>query len=204
MPSSFTEGGDAEQTRTYRKGDLEWGYRSDATAFAFDHATGLRLETKLYRTEFDTGVPQRVTLTLRNTGSQAIVVSGLKDCALVVVASPAEGSAAESTDASTRQCATTEGERPSAQPSGPIVLKPGGQRVANATVVLATSGDWSVVGMCECSYGPVGRERGDPKDDPLGDLGRLAEFGVDLPVVSQRSAEPNKRLVTPPIRVTAS
>ncbi len=203
-PSSTEGRGEAGGERggvsspTQRSGDLEWGYESDASAFALDRSTGLRLETTLSATEFDAGVPQRITLTLRNTSKRAVAVSSLDGCALMVRAYPTGEATDDNRDAVPWQCATSRDG-----PSGAFVLKPNGQHVADATVVLGAPGEWSIVGMCRCTHKPA--EDGMPEKDPRV-LEGLTQLGADLPGTpgTDRPAEtPVRGLVTPPIRVEA-
>ncbi|HYZ91604.1 MAG TPA: hypothetical protein VFA34_04320 [Actinomycetota bacterium] len=182
----------------HRTGDLEWGYTSEASAYAVDHATGLRLETKIATTEFDTNVPQTVTMTLRNTGNHAVAVSSLSGCPLLVSAYPTHGAAAGNREALPWQCASS-----SARPSSTFVLKPGGQHVGQATVVLPSNGEWSIVGMCRCTSEPATKTP-EKTSDPLGGLGELARLATGSPAGagSERPAR-SSGLVTPPIRVEA-
>jgi hypothetical protein len=188
----------AEESKTYRDGDREWGYTSRTSSYAMDRETGLRLRTEIYRTEFDTDVPQRVTLTLTNTGKRPVTISASKGCALMVAAYPAESAGA---DAQSWQCATASGN-PTA-PSEEFVLAPGEKHSADATIVLGARGDWSVVGMCRCTYGRSAPPTSKPDGNVLDDLAR---FGAQLPTLPVEEPEPQtgERLVTPPIRVTAS
>jgi hypothetical protein len=78
--------------------------------------------------------------------------------------------------------------------------------VAEATVVLGTSGEWNVVGMCHCSFAPA--EQPEPTEPgPLGNpLEGFGAVGTQLPVPpsTPRSTDPDKSLVTPPIHVRVS
>lgn len=197
-PSEGTvDGGSAEGNKTFHDGDREWGYTSKTSSYAIDHETGLRLRTEIYRTEFDTDVPQRVTLTLSNNGKRPITVSSREGCALMVAAYPTD---AQGADAQSWQCAT------SGDPTGrteEFVLAPGERHSADATIVLGARGDWSVVGMCRCSYGRAPTPTSKPDGDVLDDLAR---FGAQLPTLPVEQPEPGsgERLVTPPIRVKAA
>lgn len=189
----------------YRDGDREWGYESETKAYAVDNETGLRLETEVYRNEFDTDVPHRVTLTLRNTGERPVAITAPKGCELVVAAYPEEGRD-DGDDTYAWQCASS-GEAPGASRDAErFVMGAGEKRVAEATVVLGTSGDWRVVGMCQCSF--EGADRAEPSDPaPLdGPLKDIGELGAELPALPEapRSSEQSKGLITPPIRVKAS
>ncbi len=195
---SVPPAGDAERAQTFRRGDLEWGYVSGTSAYAVDHETGLRLDTQIYRTEVDTDVPQRVTLKLSNTGDQPIAVTAPGGCSLMVGAYSADSDREEQP----WRCATSP-EDARAPAADRFVLEPGGQRVADATIVL-TDGDWGLVGMCRCSYETAEPSTPEPEGGPLDDL---PELGSSLPVypTPQRPAEDGpSSLVTPPIRVKAS
>ena len=182
-----------------RSGDLEWGYASGTSAYAVDHETGLRLDTKIGRTEFDTDVPQRVTLKLTNTGRRPIAVSAPGGCALMVNAYPADSVA----DEHSWRCATASGET-AVSAGDSFVLKPGGSHTADATIVLA-DGDWSVVGMCRCSYEASAKSSPRPDDNPIDELPELGTGLLADPTPEQRTADKGSpSLVTPPIRVKAT
>lgn len=201
LPSDPSKAGGKTEgvpAQTHRSGDLEWGYESDASAFALDHSTGLRLETTLAATEFDASVPQQITLTLRNTSKRAVAVSSLDGCALMVRAYPTGEAAGDNRDAVPWQCATSRDG-----PSGTFVLKPNGQHVADATVVLGAPGEWSIVGMCRCTQKPADERT--PEKDPRAVDG-LTQLGADLPSspgADQPLETSRGGLVTPPIRVEA-
>lgn len=185
-------------TTSIRRGDLEWGYGSGTSAFAVDHETGLRLDTQLSRTEFDTDVPQRVTLKLTNTGRRPLAVSAPGGCALMVNAYPADSGA----DDHSWRCASASGD-PRVPGAQSFVLKPGGSHVAEATIVLA-NGDWNVVGMCRCSYGAAAKSSPRPDDNPIDEIPELGTGLLANPSPEQRAADKGSpSLVTPPIHVKA-
>ena len=191
--------------RTQRTGDLEWGYADETTAYTVDHSTGLRLQTEIPRTEIDTGVPQRVTLTLANTGSRALLVSAPRGCALMVAAYIADEGDENDTETQPWQCATMRDEAGTPTQDESFVMQPDDKITGEATIVLGTAGEWRLVGMCRCSYRPADAPTPKPSADPLDGLPPVA---VTLPPVGpseERPAEqPAKELVTPPIHVRAS
>jgi hypothetical protein len=194
---SVPPAGDSHESSSIRRGDLEWGYASGTSAFALDHDTGLRLDTQISRTEFDTDVPQRVTLKLTNTGRRPIAVSAPGGCALMVNAYP-DDSVAD--DHSWRCASSADGTRLPAAES--FVLKPGAEYVGEVTIVLA-DGDWQVVGMCRCSYEASAKSSPRPDDNPIDELPAFGT-GVLLQPTPERPAKSGSpNLVTPPIRVKA-
>jgi hypothetical protein len=200
IPGAVAKPGETSgRPEVQRSGQLEWGYESDASAYALDRASGLRLETKISTTQFDTNVPQTVTLTLRNTSNHAVAVSSVTGCTLLVSAYPTNGAAADNRDALPWQCATS----PDNPSSTTFVLKPNGQRVAQATVVLPASGEWSIVGMCRCTSEPASKAPQNTSD-PLGSLNDLGRLATGLPL-GPGTDEPARSsgLVTPPIHVEA-
>jgi hypothetical protein len=174
------------------------GYTSPTSSYAVDHETGLRLQTEIYRTEFPPDVPQRVTLTLENTGRRPVSISAQHGCALRVAAYPTE---AEGADGQSWNCATSSSDARAAG-AETFVLEPGEKLAADATIVLGASGDWSLVGKCRCAYEQENPSSVVPDGNPLGDLSR---FGADLPSYpAPTTDEGAEGLVTPPIRVTAT
>jgi hypothetical protein len=117
-----------------------WGFPSLHTAWVVDDVTGLKLTTETYTNDFRAGKAQKVTLTILNTSSNPLVVSGMTSCALQVIATPAGG----------RSLAPACGSGGVTNDS--IVLAPGGFFTANADVTLPTSGKWNIVGRCTCAY----------------------------------------------------
>lgn len=194
---SVPPAGDAGTGASVRRGDLEWGYESGTSAYAVDHDTGLRLDTFISKTEFDTDVPQRVTLRLTNTGRRPIAVSAPGGCALMVNAYP-DDSVAD--DHSWRCASSTNDTRLPAAES--FVLKPGGQQTAEVTIVLA-NGDWQVVGMCRCSYEASSKSSPTPENpiDEIPGFGTGLLFNPTTERPANSSSQQN--LVTPPIRVKA-
>lgn len=194
---SVPPAGDPETGSSVRRGDLEWGYGSGTSAYAVDHDTGLRLDTLISRTEFDTDVPQRVRLKLTNTGRRPVAVSAPGGCALMVNAYP-DDSVAD--DHSWRCASSADGTQLPAAES--FVLKPGGTHVGEVTIVLA-DGDWQVVGMCRCSYEASAKSSPRPDTHPIDEL---PAFGTGLllePTPERTAKAESPRLVTPPIRVKA-
>lgn len=180
-----------------RRGDLEWGYGSGRSAYAVDHESGLRLDTQVQRTELDTDVPQRVTLRLTNIGDAPVIVSAPGGCALIAGAYPADAP----DESHAWRCASSS----DGAPADRFVLEPGEKHVADATMVLA-DGDWSVVGMCRCTYETTETTpEPAPQPNPLDGLPELGSSGVPLrPSPEQPAETEEKSLVTPPIRVKVS
>jgi hypothetical protein len=181
---------------THREGSLEWGYKTDTSAYTFDHETGLRLEMEIYRTQLDTDAPHRVTLRIENKSKRPATVNAPHGCGLVVAAFPAD----RSHDPTPWRCATPDNPSLTRQTSNTFVLEPGQRRTAEATVVLPTSGDWAIVGMCQCTFGPV--RTSDPVMDPLDLMSVAGALPIGSPDRVDRSAPHG--LATPPIRVRAS
>lgn len=192
--------------RTQREGDREWGYASETTAYTVDHSTGLRLQTRIARTEIDTGVPQSVTLTLTNTGSRELIVSTPRGCALMVAAYIADEADENDTETQPWQCATTRDEAGTPQQDESFVMEPGDTMTGEATIVLGAAGDWRLVGMCRCSYRTAGAPTPKPSADPLDGLPPVAALTLPpAPPSEDRPAEQSEKdLVTPPIHVRAS
>jgi hypothetical protein len=181
------------------------GFLTDHTSFIADAKTGLLLKTESYTNGFTVGKPQRVTLTLENTGRYPVAFNASDGCALQVMAYGADEGAAEP-DASLITdpegkfewvCAGSD-EDPRVQTVGDSwVLAPGERKVADAFVVLPEKGAWWLSGMCRCEYKQV-KPTPMPKADPLTDLTRRALPSPLLP------EEPDgKNLVAPPIGVRA-
>lgn len=195
----------AEQGST-RESEMESGYASRNTAYTVDHETGLRLQTKIAKTQIDTGVPQTVTVTLTNTGARELAVSAPRGCALMVGAYLADDrSRAADEPAHPWQCATTSDES-TTQPDERFVMEPGDTLIGEATIVLGAAGDWGLVGMCRCTYRPADEPTPKPgTDDPLDDLPPvMTTLSPLLRPQDQPAEESSEGLVTPPIRVRAS
>ncbi len=196
LPSVRVPASDEPQ-RTFKRGDREWGYTSKTRAFAVDHETGLRLDTEVYRTQFDTDVPQQVTLTLRNDGDRPVAVEAPEGCAMMIGVYPADGTDAE---AYPWRCATpTDGSQGSR-----FVLQPGQRRSADATVVLGATGDFGLVGMCRCTYASAAPSSPTPQPNPLEDLPLMSAQFPLRPTPEEPAASDDGSLVTPPIRVQVS
>lgn len=181
--------------QTERSGSLEWGRPTGTSAYAVDHRTGLRLEAAVERAEVDAGVPQRVTLTLRNTGDRALSIAARGGCVLAIGVFDASGAS----DPQPRRCAAVR-DRP--HESAAFVLAPGAERVADATVVLAP-GSWDLVGMCDCAYGPP--PAGAAPAELVGPLGGLGGSTPPvLPPAVGAGEAGGGGLATPPIVVRAS
>lgn len=219
--------GDAPAAR-HREGDLEWGYESEHTAYVLDHSNGLRLETETHTNDFALGEPQRVTLTLSNTGEQPIGISAPRGCALSVAAFHDDDGAEKPEDPAafdptgqhargtngTQQCAGAEGDpRTTDRSPEKFVLAPGESRTADVQLVLAEEGDWGVLGMCQCEthHGRQGDE-GDGGPIPVPDL-MLGIPQIDPEdVASTQLTDPtsssqtrgNWRMFTPPIHVVVT
>ncbi|MGH2758981.1 MAG: hypothetical protein ACRDKJ_05380 [Actinomycetota bacterium] len=190
---------DVGETTSVRRGDLEWGYASGTSAYAVDHETGLRLDTQISKTEFDTDVPQRIRLKLTNTGRRPVAVSAPGGCALMVNVYPDDSVA----DDHSWRCANASDE-PGVPGTDSFVLGPGGTHVGEATIVLA-NGDWRVVGMCRCSYQTAAKSSPRPDDNPIDELPELGTGLLSNPTPEQRTADKGSpTLVTPPIRVKAT
>ncbi len=176
-------------SNTAKKG--HFGISSLHTAWVIDDATGLKLTTETYKNSFTTAKAQRVTLTLLNTGSSPIVVSGLNSCALEVGATPAHG------DAMKPACAS------GGVSNGSVLLAPGGFYTAVADVALPTSGTWNIVGSCTCAYSAPTQSL-TKKDNPLGGVLNKAAPSELLPAKKDSPSAGTAKLSTPAIGVTAS
>jgi hypothetical protein len=180
------------------------GFLSDHTSYALDEKTGLRLETETYTNEFAIGKTHRVTLTLDNTGRDAIAFSAPKDCALQLMAFPAGGAGAQNgspTDPTARftwVCAGSDADPRADALKDKFVLQPGDRKTADAFIDLKEAGEWTIVGMCRCSYSRIAPTATPAKSDPLSDL--LGD-ALPSPLLPERSD--GKNLTTPPIRVRA-
>ena len=181
------------------------GKLTDHSSSVLDKQTGLRLDTETYTTAFRVSRPQRVTLTLANTGEHPIAVSGPRGCTLQLMATPAGEEPARGIDPSAYggrfawACAGSD-EDPRVQASDEsFVLKPGQAITADASIVLQQAGEWDVIGICRCSYTQV-RPTPVPKDgDPLGEL---TQRTLPSPILPESTKGEN--LTTPPVRVRAS
>jgi hypothetical protein len=185
-----------------------WGYSSNHTSYVLDAKSGLRLQTETYKTEFEVGKPQRVTVTLENTSKRPIALSSTDGCAMQVMAFPASSQADSSApeDYSGRfawVCAGSDNDPRSAGIDENFVLAPGDRHVADAYVSLPESGAWSIIGMCRCTYSKVEQPSpAPPKGDPLTDItDRATQRTLPAPIVPAKSD--GKSLATPPIRVEA-
>jgi len=116
------------------------GFASVHAAFVVDPTTGLKLTTETFTNDFRTGKAQKVALTVLNTGSVPIAVSGLNSCGLQVTATPAAGNALSPVCASGGVSNTD------------VLLAPGGFYTANANITLPSAGNWGIVGQCTCAY----------------------------------------------------
>lgn len=170
---------------------LHWGFPSLHTAYVVDDQTGLKLTTETYTNDFKSGKVQRVTLTLLNTSSDPVAVSGLDGCALEVIATPAGGKS------SSPVCATD------GVSSDRVVLAPGGFYTANADVSLPSAGGWNIVGQCACQYTQPTKPQATRSSDPLSDLLNRAAPPPLLPAKNNPAAGV-ARLTTPAISVKTS
>jgi hypothetical protein len=181
------------------------GLLSAHTSFVLDPKTGLRLQTEAYTNDFIVGREHRVTLTLENTGTKPVTMSGAKDCQLQVMAYPAGES-----DSATYQdpdeytgnfewlCAGSQSDPRADALSESFLLAPGERISADAYVALPQPGEWKIVGMCRCSYARVEGASPSPKSDPLSDL---FEHALPAPLIPEGNEGEN--LVTPAIRADA-
>jgi hypothetical protein len=179
------------------------GFTTKHTSYITDAATGLRLETETYTNTFELDREHRVTLTLENTGRHPISISAAKGCGLQVLGSQkgdpsasASGEPAEYSDDLAWVCAGSTADPRVAVANERYVLAPGERRVADSFIRLRSVGEWSLVGVCRCTYTQV-RPTPVPKDDdPLSDLARRA---LPSPLLPEQPDGSN--LATPAIRV---
>ena len=169
---------------------LHWGFPTLHTAYVIDDQTGLKLTTETYTNDFSTGKVQKVTLTILNTSSDPVAVSGLDNCALEVVTTRAGGKS------SSPVCAS------GGMNNSQVVLAPGGFFTANADVTLPTGGAWNIVGQCRCQYTQPTKPQATKSSDPLSVLDRAAPPPL-LPEKNNPAAGV-ARLTTPAISVKAS
>lgn len=182
------------------------GYSSDHVSFTLDEATGLSLQTDTHTNIFTVGRTQRVTLTLENTGRYPIAVSSSDGCPLQVMAygdhDPTTApDTSLLTDPQARfewECAGSDDDPRTGGGSTTWVLAPGERTTADAFLVLDQTGDWSVSGMCRCTYEQV-KPTPVPKSDPLQGL----EVPAALPSPLLPEQPDGRNLVTPPIAVRA-
>lgn len=178
------------------------GYASDHLSFAMDTKTGLKLSTETYTNSFVAGAPQRVTLTLTNTGSSPLAFNGQKDCALQVMAFPAGDS--HQTDYTNPEdysgnfewvCAGSDADPRTATLPDSFVLAPGATKMLDAHITITKPGEWNILGMCKCSYSKISSPSPD-KSNPLAELTRRA---LPSALIPQRTDGAN--ISTPPVRV---
>jgi hypothetical protein len=176
-----------------------------------DPKTGLRLLTETHTNEFATGVPQRVTLTMSNTGRGPLAITGYKDCLLQAMAFPIEdGSAGQSTtakqyfdkyrnqDGVVWECSGSGGDARSTKlVTETLVLQPGEAREEEAMITLPRNGSWGVMGMCRCEVTDSSAPA--PPKDSLTDATRRV---LPSPLVTV-DIDTGAALITPPVRVTA-
>jgi hypothetical protein len=169
--------------------ETKGGLTSLHTAYVIDKTTGLKLTTETYTNDFIAGKAQNVTLTLLNTSANPIVVSGMNNCALAVVATPA------GEDPSAPVCAS------GGITNDSVLLAPGGFYTANAAVTLPSAGRWTIVGSCTCSYSDPSQGL-TTKSSPFSPL-----LDKAAPQLDPNKSSPGSgvaKLATPPIGVEAS
>jgi uncharacterized iron-regulated membrane protein len=180
------------------------GYATDHSSFIVDKETGLMLQTDAYTNEFTASKPQRVTLTLENTGSYPITMSASEGCALQVMAYGAEGPAPDTallTDPDGKfewVCAGSDADPRLQAGNESWVLAPGERRTADAFLTLPQTGEWKVSGMCRCDFKQV-KPTPIQTTDPLTDLTNRA---LPSPLLPEQPDGSN--LVTPAIGVRAN
>jgi len=181
------------------------GYATDHSSFIVDDETGLMLRTDTYTNEFTTSKPQRVTLTLENTGRYPIAMSASQGCALQVMAYGAEDRTAPDTSLLTDPdgkfewvCAGSDDDPRSETSNERWALAPGERRTADAFIVLPETGEWKVSGICRCEYTQV-KPTPFKSSDPLTELTNRA-----LPSPLLPEQPDGRNLVTPAIGVRAS
>ncbi len=176
---------------------------TDHSSSVTDEKTGLRVQTESYKNAFEVSKPQRVTVTLENTGEYPIAISGPRGCTMQVMAVPAGEEAGDGLGATAYggrfawACAGSE-EDPRVQAAEEkFVLAPGERRSADARIALSQAGEWDITGVCRCSFAQV-RPTPVPKDrDPVTGL-----LERSIPPVLPESTQ-GQNLSTPPIRVRA-
>jgi hypothetical protein len=180
------------------------GYPTDHSSFIVDEETGLMLRTDTHTNAFTTSKPQRVTLTLENTGGYPIALSASQGCALQVMAYGAEDATAPDTSLLTDPdgkfewvCAGSDADPRSGDGDETWVLAPGERRTADAVLVLPEAGAWKVSGMCRCDYNQV-KPTPFETSDPLADLTNRA-----LPSPLLPEQPDGRNLVTPAIGIRA-
>jgi hypothetical protein len=182
------------------------GFLTDHTAFIVDAKTGLRLETETYKNDVIVGKPHRITLTLENTGTKPVTISGAKDCALQALAFPDGSNSAPAYDSPETYagsfewaCAGSDAD-PRTQPfSEEFVLRPGDRRIEDAYITLRREGLWKIGGMCRCSYSRTETAAApEPKNDLVSQL-----LGYPLTAPLMPKEHEGRNLVTPGIIVRA-
>jgi hypothetical protein len=181
------------------------GFTTKHTSFVLDEKTGLRLQTETYSNIFQVNREHRVTLTLENTGRHPISISAAKGCGLQVMASQngdpgsmTSGQPAESNDLAW-VCAGSSGDPRVPVTEEQYVLAPGERRTADSMLRLRDEGDWSLIGVCRCTYTQVHPSSPMPKKDLLSDVARRA---LPSPLLPEQPDGEN--LSTPAIRVIAT
>lgn len=197
----------ADGSVSKHNGSTEWGFDNEHAAYVIDHETGLRLDTESYTNTFTRAEPHRVTLTLTNTGEEPLGISSRSGCVLAVAAFRDEGqdsAAFASADDGSWQCASpaeTDATKRIDRGSK-FVLAPGESLSADAELVLESSGDWVVVGMCRCTVvAPEDGETGDPDEGPVDELPDI-DFGTLDPGALGSSDAPDEDALGPPTQLT--
>jgi len=195
-PSVSAPGSPAASAAATRANGQNWGFPTPHTAYVVDDRTGMKLTTETYTNDFRSGRAQRVTLTILNTSSDPVAISGLNGCALEVIATPAAGAALAP------QCAT------GGVSNHRVVLAPGGFYKANASLTLPTNGIWSVVGECQCAYTQPTKPQPQVSNAPIGSLLGAGSPPPQLPTTNAPAANVPAtgiaRLATPPITIQTS
>ncbi len=210
--STNPKAGGAHDATASRDSDLKAAIDGSAhTISVVDPNTGLRLQTDTRMNEFQTGTPQRVTLTLTNTSEKPLAITEYKDCSLQVMAfqmgsapagenqTPAEYYDHYRNEEGVERVCAGSGTTPRAPTAAAnaFVLQPGATHSSDAMLTLPSDGNWGVMGICSCDGTEAGAPA--PKDNPFGDFkSRVLPF----PLITL-DVDTGEATITPPIRVTA-